>query len=339
MVGRVSRRLGFFTHLDEPGTATEVYRHNLDVFVAAEQLEFDTAWVAVRHFRSNLAGLPSAFPFLAALSARTHRIGLGTAVVPVAFEDPIRLAEDAAVLDALSGGRVELGVGKGLGMGFSTETFRAFQIDDSERERRYVDGLAALRRVLNGAALTDNGSTLYPPAAGLADRIWQATANLDTTVAAAAAGDALQLHRGVPNADSGAVQARQAETYLANFAHPWKAPRIGISRAVVPAASKEAALRAIGDSLAASAARLGRSDAPTTLDAVAGVADRINTKYGTPDDIADQLAADPAVQLSTDLIIGFTPFVPAGEEAFRLLEIIAAQLAPALGWRPTGALV
>jgi alkanesulfonate monooxygenase SsuD/methylene tetrahydromethanopterin reductase-like flavin-dependent oxidoreductase (luciferase family) len=335
----VTRRLGLFTHLDEPGTATDVYRHNLDLFVAAERLGVDTAWVAVRHFRSNLAGLPSAFPFLAALSARTERIGLGTAVVPVAFEDPIRLAEDAAVLDALSGGRVELGVGKGLGMGFSTETFRAFQIDDSERERRYVDGLAALRRVLNGAALTDNGSTLYPPAAGLADRIWQATANLDTTRAAAAAGDALQLHRGVPNADAGVVQAQQARHYLDAFQHPWKSPRIGISRAVVPAAGKVAALEAIGDSLAASAARLGKTDVPTTLEAVAALADRINTKYGTPEQIADELAADQAVQLATDLIIGFTPLVPALDQAFRLLEIVTSQLAPALGWSPAGAFV
>jgi hypothetical protein len=224
-------------------------------------------------------------------------------------------------------------------MGFSTETFRAFQIDDAERERRYVDGLAALRRVLSGVALTDNGSTLYPPAAGLADRIWQATANLDTTVAAAAAGDALQLHRGVPNADSGVVQAQQAQLYLDNFRHPWKSPRIGISRAVVPAASKVAALEAIGDSLRASAARLGKTDAPTTLTEVATWADRINTKYGTPDEIADQLHADPAVQLSTDLIIGFTPLVPATDHAFRLLEIVTAELAPALGWSPAGALV
>jgi alkanesulfonate monooxygenase SsuD/methylene tetrahydromethanopterin reductase-like flavin-dependent oxidoreductase (luciferase family) len=334
----VTRRLGLFSHLDEPGSPVEVYRRNLDLFVAAEDLGVDTAWVAVRHFHSDLAGLPSAFPFLAALAARTQRIRLGTAVIPLAFEDPIRLAEDAAVLDALSDGRLELGVGKGLGMGFSTESFAAFHIDDAERERRYVDTLSALRRILGGAALTEAGSCLYPPAQGLAGRIWQATANMSTTIAAAEAGDALQLHRTVPGADPGAVQARQAETYLAHYDSP-RPPRIGISRAVVPASSREAALRALGESLQESAARQGRTDAPATPAEVAAVAERGNTKYGTAQQIADELAADPAVALSTDLILGFNPLVPALDESHRLLEIVTSELAPALGWSPAGALV
>jgi alkanesulfonate monooxygenase SsuD/methylene tetrahydromethanopterin reductase-like flavin-dependent oxidoreductase (luciferase family) len=334
-----ARRLGLFTHLDEPGPAGEVYRYNLDLLARAEQLGVDTAWVAVRHFRSGLAGLPAAFPFLAALAVRTSRIRLGTAVVPLAFEDPIRLAEDAAVLDALSGGRVELGVGKGLGMGFSAESFRAFQIDERERERRYTSALAALRRILGGAALTDVGSTLYPPAPELAGRIWQATSDPATTIAAAQAGDALQLTRGVPGADSGAVQAQQARTYLTHYAHPDRPPRIGISRAVVPAASRDDALHALGVSLRASAARAGRSDAPASRGEVAAVADRLNTKYGTAADIADQLAADPAVGLATDLIIGFSPLVPEPAEATRLLEIVTTELAPALGWSPAEALV
>jgi alkanesulfonate monooxygenase SsuD/methylene tetrahydromethanopterin reductase-like flavin-dependent oxidoreductase (luciferase family) len=334
-----ARRLGLFTHLDEPGPAGAVYRYNLDLLARAEQLGVDTAWVAVRHFRSGLAGLPAAFPFLAALAVRTSRIRLGTAVVPLAFEDPIRLAEDAAVLDALSGGRVELGVGKGLGMGFSAESFRAFQIDERERDRRYTGALAALRRILGGAPLTEAGSSLYPPAPELAGRIWQATSDPATTIAAAQAGDALQLGRGGPGPDSGAGQAQQARAYLAHYAHPDRPPRIGISRAVVPAASRDDALQALGVSLRASSARAGRDDAPVCLAEVAAVADRLNTKYGTAADVADQLAADPAVGLATDLIIGFSPLVPEPAEAARLLETVTTELAPALGWSPAGALV
>jgi alkanesulfonate monooxygenase SsuD/methylene tetrahydromethanopterin reductase-like flavin-dependent oxidoreductase (luciferase family) len=333
-------RLGLFTHLDEPGPAGAVYRYNLDLLARAEELGVDTAWVAVRHFRSGLAGLPSAFPFLAALAVRTTRIRLGPAVVPLAFEDPIRLAEDAAVLDALSDGRLELGVGKGLGMGFSAESFRAFKIDEGERNRRYTGALAALRRILAGAPLTEAGSTLYPPAPGLAGRIWQATSDPATTIAAARAGDALLLTRGVPGrADSGAVQAEQARTYLAHYRHPDRPPRIGISRAVVPAASCDDALRALGISLRASAARSGQGDAPGSRAEVAAVADRLNTRYGPAGDIAAALAADPAVGLATDLIIGFSPLVPDPAEAERLLVTVTAELAPALGWSPAGTLV
>ena len=333
-------RLGLFTHLDEPGPAGAVYRYNLDLLARAEELGVDTAWVAVRHFRSGLAGLPSAFPFLAALALGTTRIRLGPAVVPLAFEDPIRLAEDAAVLDALSDGRLELGVGKGLGMGFSAESFRAFKIDEGERNRRYSGALTALRRILAGAPLTEAGSTLYPPAPGLAGRIWQATSDPATTIAAARAGDALLLTRAVPgSAGSGAVQAEQARTYLAHYRHPDRPPRIGISRAVVPAASRDDALAALGVSLRASAARSGRGDVPASGAEVAAVADRLNTKYGTTAEIAAALAADPAVALATDLIIGFSPLVPDPAEAERLLTTVTTELAPALGWSPAGALV
>jgi alkanesulfonate monooxygenase SsuD/methylene tetrahydromethanopterin reductase-like flavin-dependent oxidoreductase (luciferase family) len=329
----VTKRLGLFTHLDEPGSPTEVYHQHLDLLAHAERLGIDTAWVAVRHFHSGLAGLPSAFVFLAALAARTTRIGLGSAVVPLVFEDPIRLAEDTAVLDALSGGRVELGVGKGLGMGFSTESFAAFRIDDAERDRRYVRSLAALRRILADAPLTEAGSSLYPPAPGLIGRIWQATSSRSTTVAAAEAGEGLQLHRTVAGAtDPGAVQAAQIQVYLDAYrgAGP---PRVGISRGIVPADSRRAALELIRDSLRTNAVRLN-AEAPDTLAEVAAVADRMNTKYGSTDHVIEQLVTDPAVALATDLIIGFTPAVPSFEHSRALVEVVAAEIAPALGWQP-----
>jgi len=338
----VSTRLGLFSHLDEPGPAGEVYRRAVELFAYAERLGVDTAWVAVRHFHSGLAGLPSGLVFLAALAARTERIGLGTAVVPLAFENPIRLAEDAAVLDAVSGGRVELGVGKGLGMGLSTETFAAFGVDDRERERRYVEALTALRRTLDGEALTEAGSSLHPPAPGLTGRIWQATGSLATTVAVAEAGDALQVHRGVPGAtDSGAVQAEQIRVYLRAYRGP-RPPRVGISRGIVPAESREHALDLIRASLRANAVRQGRLAELAELDSlaeVAAVAERLNTKYGTVDQVVEQLAADPAVALATDLIVGFTPAVPTFEQARDLVEVVATRIAPALGWRRQTALV
>jgi alkanesulfonate monooxygenase SsuD/methylene tetrahydromethanopterin reductase-like flavin-dependent oxidoreductase (luciferase family) len=330
----VTKRLGLFTHLDEPGPPGDVYQQNLELLAHAERLGVDTAWVAMRHFHSGLAGLPSAFVFLAALAARTTRIGLGSAVVPLVFEDPIRLAEDAAVLDALSAGRVELGVGKGLGMGFSTESFAAFRIDDTERDHRYVQSLTALRRILADAPLTEAGSSLYPPAPGLAGRIWQATSSRSTTVAAAEAGEGLQLHRTVAGAtDPGAVQAAQIRVYLDAYRGS-RAPRVGVSRGIVPAANRRAALELIRESVRGNAVRLNRADAPDTLAEVAIVADRMNTKYGTPDEIVAQLTSDPAVAMATDLIMGFTPAVPSFAHSRTLVEAVVAEIAPALGWQP-----
>jgi alkanesulfonate monooxygenase SsuD/methylene tetrahydromethanopterin reductase-like flavin-dependent oxidoreductase (luciferase family) len=106
-------RLGFLSHLHGSAAPQQLYRDYVELFVAAEELGFDSGWVAQHHFDASAGRLPSPFTFLAAVAERTHRIHLGTAVVTLPLEDPIRVAEDAAVLDALSGSRVELGVGSG----------------------------------------------------------------------------------------------------------------------------------------------------------------------------------------------------------------------------------
>ena len=114
-------RVALHSDLREHGDQAAVYRETLDLFCYAEELGFDTAWVRSYKFRrrggapgfSFPGGLPSPFPFLGALAARTSRIRLGTAVVPLPLENVVRVAEDAAVLDALSRGRLELGVSNG----------------------------------------------------------------------------------------------------------------------------------------------------------------------------------------------------------------------------------
>jgi alkanesulfonate monooxygenase SsuD/methylene tetrahydromethanopterin reductase-like flavin-dependent oxidoreductase (luciferase family) len=114
--------------------------------------------VAQHHFDASAGGRrrpsrswpPSPFPLLAAVAERTSRIRLGTAVVTLPLEDPPRVAEDAAVLDALSGGRLELGVGSGAG----PDTFAAF---GKRFDSRRKDNSAAIK-VLT-AALTASRST------------------------------------------------------------------------------------------------------------------------------------------------------------------------------------
>jgi alkanesulfonate monooxygenase SsuD/methylene tetrahydromethanopterin reductase-like flavin-dependent oxidoreductase (luciferase family) len=107
-------RLGFLSHLHGTAEPRQLYRDYVELFVAAEELGFDSGWVAQHHFEDSAGRLLSPFPFLAAVAERTARIHLGTAVVTLPLEDPLRVAEDAAVLDALSGGRVELGVAQRL---------------------------------------------------------------------------------------------------------------------------------------------------------------------------------------------------------------------------------
>jgi hypothetical protein len=99
-------RLGFLTHLHVGDDAADSYRIALELFETADALGYDSGWVAQHHFLNGGGRLPSSLTFLAAAAQRTRRIQLGTAIVILPLEDPIRLAEDAAVVDTLSGGRL-----------------------------------------------------------------------------------------------------------------------------------------------------------------------------------------------------------------------------------------
>jgi alkanesulfonate monooxygenase SsuD/methylene tetrahydromethanopterin reductase-like flavin-dependent oxidoreductase (luciferase family) len=107
------RRLGFFTRLLDQATAGERYRLATEQIVHVERHGFGSAWVAQHHFDGDEGGLPAPFVFLAHAAACTSRIRLGAGIVTLPLEEPVRVAEDAAVLDLISNGRLELGLGSG----------------------------------------------------------------------------------------------------------------------------------------------------------------------------------------------------------------------------------
>ena len=124
--------LAAYAILNEPGDQARNYHDALALFAQAERLGVEGLWVRQFHLRrpgpgtqsAPAGGLPSPFVFLGWLAARTSRLRLGTAAVTLPLESPLRVAEDAAVLDALSGGRVELGVANGGSAPGLAELFR-----------------------------------------------------------------------------------------------------------------------------------------------------------------------------------------------------------------------
>jgi alkanesulfonate monooxygenase SsuD/methylene tetrahydromethanopterin reductase-like flavin-dependent oxidoreductase (luciferase family) len=154
--------------LGEEGDQASKYLSALELFSSAEKLRVEGVWVRQFHLRP---GLASPFVFLSWLAARTTRLRLGTGVVTLPLENPVRVAEDAAVLDALSGGRLELGVANGGGAPALAEVFRGGPLAD--RKAAYLDGLAQLTAALEGQPV--GGGFLNPPAPGLSGRIWEAT--------------------------------------------------------------------------------------------------------------------------------------------------------------------
>ena len=100
---RPLRKLGFLTiglfDGNDPGRGHE---STLEIIELGERLGFDSAWLRHRHLQY---GISSPVAVLGAASQRTSRIELGTAVIPLGWENPLRLAEDLATVDVLSGGR------------------------------------------------------------------------------------------------------------------------------------------------------------------------------------------------------------------------------------------
>ena len=108
----MAKRLGFFTRLLDETTAAERYRLATAQIVQAERCGFDSAWIAQHHFHEPEGGLPAPFVFLAHVASATTRIRLGTGIVTLPLELPVRVAEDAVVLDLLCHHRLESASGR-----------------------------------------------------------------------------------------------------------------------------------------------------------------------------------------------------------------------------------
>jgi len=130
----------------------DLYREHLEESVLAEQLGFDAVWASEHHFSED-AWNPSPITFLAAVAARTARVRIGTYVLLLPFHNPVRVAEDIAVLDNISGGRVDLPVG----VGSAVEEFRTFGIGFDERLGRTFEALRIIERCFAGEEFSHKG--------------------------------------------------------------------------------------------------------------------------------------------------------------------------------------
>jgi probable F420-dependent oxidoreductase len=147
--------LGLFTGQIPPGserTFTEEYRDIVELSRLAETLGFDSIWVSEHHGSSD-GYLPSLLPILAGIATATERVQLGTGVILAPFHHPLRLAEDAAVVDQLSDGRLILG----LGLGWREEEFRMFGMPTKERVRRTSETVEILRKAWTGDRFSHEG--------------------------------------------------------------------------------------------------------------------------------------------------------------------------------------
>lgn len=332
------RRLGFLTiglfDPDDPGRGHE---STLEIIELGEQLGFDSAWLRHRHLQH---GISSPVAVLAAATQRTSRIELGTAVTPVGWENPLRLAEDLATVDILSGGRLNPGVSIGPPMRWEDVKDALYpgtaEVEDLTYGR--VERLLALVRGERASEFSGvQGIEVFshrvePHSPGLASRMWYGGASLRSATWAGEHGMNL-LTSSVVKAeapgdehDFAAIQLSHIRAFRA--AHPdGEQARVSQGLVVIPTDSATPEQRRRYEAYAAS--RLPRTASPQGPGRLMFAPDLV----GTSAELAGRLQAHAAYREVAEVAFAL-PFTFEHADYVQILTDIAARLAPALGWSP-----
>ncbi|GGN80771.1 monooxygenase [Streptomyces albiflavescens] len=329
------RKLGFLTiglfDRDNPGRG---HASTLEIIELGERLGFDSAWVRHRHLQY---GISSPVAVLAAATQRTSRIELGTAVIPVGWENPLRLAEDLATVDILSAGRLNPGVSVGPPMHYE-QVKHALYPDTGDVESFDYDRVERLLDFVRGKPATDfsgiEGFEVFsdrvqPHSPGLGRRMWYGGASLRS---AQWAGE-----HGMNFLTSSVVKAEEAEDFAevqlshvrAFRAHHPDGDRARVSQGlvVIPTDSASPEQRAKYEEYARQ--RLPRTATPQGPARMMFAPDLV----GTADQIAERLYSQVAFR-EVDEVAFALPFTFDHADYVQILTDIATRLGPALGWRP-----
>lgn len=154
----------FFQNLG-PHSDAQVYAHEMAMAERAEPMGFDSIWSAEHHF-DGYTMCPNVAQFLTWMAAKTSKVKLGSMVMVLPWHDPVRVAEEISVLDHLSGGRVVLGIGRGLGR----IEFENFRLDMNESRERFTEYGAALLNALETGWIESDGAVYKQPRAQIRPR-------------------------------------------------------------------------------------------------------------------------------------------------------------------------
>jgi alkanesulfonate monooxygenase SsuD/methylene tetrahydromethanopterin reductase-like flavin-dependent oxidoreductase (luciferase family) len=335
---RPLRKLGFLTiGLFDPADPGPGHQSTLEIIELGERLGFDSAWLRHRHLQF---GISSPIAVMAAASQRTTRIELGTAVTPLGWENPLRLAEDLATVDLLAGGRINPGLSVGEPMNYDTVKHELYP-DSSEAEDFSYARMDRLARLIAGEPVRDFSgkqgvveefsNRVEPHSPGLRDRLWYGAGSTRSAVWAGANGFNLLSSSVVfPEADQEPDFALVQQSQIRAFreaAQGHGAARVSQGLVVIPTDSASPAQREKYQRYVDE--RTPRTQAPQGPKGMLFAPDLI----GTSDEIAEQLYAHAGFQ-EVDEVAFALPFSFDHEDYVQILTDIAGSLGPALGWTP-----
>ncbi|MFT4180336.1 MAG: LLM class flavin-dependent oxidoreductase [Rhizobium sp.] len=345
---RLKQRLGFNTRVsfnDDAGPAQGL-RDGIELFKAAERLGYQSGWAYQRHFDHYLS---SPLPFFAAAGQHTRHITLGSAVIPMRYQDPILLAEAAGTTDLLIGGRLELAISTGANAAFDA-VFGTVDTDArTEAKRRQARFLAAIAgEVLHTVAGPGQGAPqgaelrVTPHSPSLRSRIRQGSASLGSAVQAAELGIGLisgtVQHDHAEGESFGEYQARSIKAFRATWRATWgtEPPPVAVAASILVGTTAElrdkyAAYDLERRTLGIAASRPKGALAPANQPVGAQISPVFQ---GTPDQVTEAVLNDPGLAEADEVVLFLPPAFGLAENV-QLLTDLAKTVAPNLGWSPT----
>jgi natural product biosynthesis luciferase-like monooxygenase protein len=138
---------------ESDGPLGPYYRRLVDFLVSAEELGYDGIWSNEHHFHPYGGLIPSPAVMLSAVAQRTKRVRLGTSVVVLPLHHPLEIAEQLAMVDNMSGGRVDLGIGRG----FVPFDYHMWNIPMGEGQERTLESLEVIIKAWSGKPFSHHG--------------------------------------------------------------------------------------------------------------------------------------------------------------------------------------
>jgi alkanesulfonate monooxygenase SsuD/methylene tetrahydromethanopterin reductase-like flavin-dependent oxidoreductase (luciferase family) len=319
-------------------TAADSMLQAVDLAQGLDELGVNGVYFRVHHFARQQS---SPLPLLAAIAARTQRIEVGTGVIDMRYENPLYLAEEAAAVDLLSGGRLALGVSRG-----SPETvirgYEAFGYSGSNDPRGADiarDHFDLFLRAIEGEGLAERDATspfggghgmqrIEPHSPGLRSRVWWGAGTIATAEWAGRIGVNLMSSTlvsedlGIPFDE---LQARQIDAFRAAWreaGHPGE-PRVSVSRSIFPITNPQDAVL------------LGGGQDVDQVGIIDGMRSTFGRTYADEPDVLVQQLLDDAAIRSADTLMLTIPSQLGVAWNLRLIEAFAKYVAPALGWEST----
>jgi alkanesulfonate monooxygenase SsuD/methylene tetrahydromethanopterin reductase-like flavin-dependent oxidoreductase (luciferase family) len=314
--------LQFFSWPDRSRPLEQVYARALERIEVMEQTGYDAVWLAEHHF-TGYSVCPSVHLMGTHVAARTRRLRIGTAVTLVALAHPLRIAEEVALLDVLSGGRVNWGAGRG----FERSEFDAFEVPMAESTARFREAVEVVLAAWSTERLSFAGKfhafsdveLLPKPLQRPHPPSWVAATSEDAVRWAASRGFSILMD---PHSPHGEI-ARKRELYrsaleAAGFAFAGRELPMARLLAIAESASEAEAIARRGASWTVGAyiqpqAIAGfRPDAERELDPIDHYL-RDVVIHGTPEAVADQL-----LRLGEEMFLSYLLIAPLSEGTFRL---------------------